>query len=167
MHPFGSHCSRVCPSYPARCRFVALSGALRRRRLVVLILNAFEELLVSSLDELAGSALALCFMAEPAFLIVEVLVTLSAFHFTPQEDTHDGTYGCPVLNALQNRIELGRRWQGGATLSEGETVDSDNITFWNKALSDSEVSGLVIPEPTTATLSLLALAGLAARRRRK
>ena len=91
----------------------------------------------------------------------------SAFDFTPQEDTHDGTYGCPVLNALQNRIELGRRWQGGATLSEGETVDFDNITFWNKALSDSEVSGLVIPEPTTATLSLLALAGLAARRRRK
>ena len=106
-------------------------------------------------------------MAEPALLVVEVLVTLGAFHFTPQEDTHDGTYGCPVLDALQNRVELGRRWQGGATLSEGETVDFDNITFWNKALSDSEVSGLVIPEPTTATLSLLALAGLAARRRRK
>ena len=106
-------------------------------------------------------------MAEPALFVVEVLVTLSSFHFTPQEDTHDGTYGCPVLNALQNRIELGRRWQGGATLSEGETVDFDNITFWNKALSDSEVSGLVIPEPTTATLSLLALAGLAARRHRK
>ena len=42
-----------------------------------------------------------------------------------------------------------------------------NITLWNKALSASEVSGLIVPEPATATLSLLALAGLAARRRRK
>lgn len=42
-----------------------------------------------------------------------------------------------------------------------------NITLWNKALSTSEVSALIVPEPTTATLSLLALAGLAARRRRK
>ena len=42
-----------------------------------------------------------------------------------------------------------------------------NITLWNKALSASEVKGLIVPEPATATLSLLALAGLAARRRRK
>ena len=126
-----------------------------------------NKLLVGTLHERTTLAFVLGLQPELALLVVKMLVALSAFHFTPQEDTHDGTYGCPVLNALQNRIELGRRWQGGATLSEGETVDFDNITFWNKALSDSEVSGLVIPEPTTATLSLLALAGLAARRRRK
>lgn len=50
------------------------------------------------------------------------------------------------------------------------TVSYDNIALWNRALSAGEVaslSTLTIPEPTTATLSLLALAGLAARRRRK
>ena len=64
-------------------------------------------------------------------------------------------------------VQLGRRWQGGATLGENESVVFDNVTIWNKALSASEISGFVIPEPTTATLSLLALAGLVARRRRK
>ncbi len=43
----------------------------------------------------------------------------------------------------------------------------DNLTLWNRALSATEVSSLIVPEPATATLSLLALAGLAARRRRK
>ena len=43
----------------------------------------------------------------------------------------------------------------------------DNLYIWNRALNASEVSALIIPEPATATLSLLALAGLAARRRRK
>lgn len=42
-----------------------------------------------------------------------------------------------------------------------------NITLWNKALSANEVRDLVVPEPTTATLSLLALAALCARRRRE
>lgn len=61
--------------------------------------------------------------------------------------------------------------QFGATFGNGrafpEATISD-ITLWNKALSASEIQGLmVVPEPTTATLSLLALAGLAARRRRK
>ena len=64
-------------------------------------------------------------------------------------------------------VQFGRRWQGGATLGEGETVDFDNVTIWSKALNASDVSALIVPEPTTATLSLLALAGLAARRRRK
>ena len=64
-------------------------------------------------------------------------------------------------------VQFGRRWQGGAALGEGETVDFDNVTIWSKALNASDVSALIVPEPTTATLSLLALAGLAARRRRK
>lgn len=42
----------------------------------------------------------------------------------------------------------------------------DNLYVWNRALSATEVQAL-IPEPTTATLSLLALCGLCARRRRK
>ena len=43
----------------------------------------------------------------------------------------------------------------------------DNVAIWNTALSAEQVKSLIVPEPTTATLSLLALAGLAARRRRK
>lgn len=46
-------------------------------------------------------------------------------------------------------------------------LDIDNILIYSRPLDAEEVKGLVIPEPTTATLSLLALAGLVARRRRK
>ena len=53
---------------------------------------------------------------------------------------------------------------GGSRASHSVTVD--NIGVWNRALSAEEVASLPIPEPTTAALSLLALAGLAARRRR-
>ena len=42
-----------------------------------------------------------------------------------------------------------------------------NVQLYNGVLSDSQIASLSIPEPTTATLSLLALAGLAARRRRR
>ena len=60
---------------------------------------------------------------------------------------------------------------GGSRASDSVTLD--DIAVWNRALSAAEVASLpltvapAVPEPTTATLSLLALAGLAARRRRK
>ncbi len=60
--------------------------------------------------------------------------------------------------------------QFGAAFGDGRAANSvtvDNIAVWNRALSAAEVATLPIPEPATATLSLLALAGLAARRRRK
>ncbi|MDO5463852.1 MAG: PEP-CTERM sorting domain-containing protein [Akkermansia sp.] len=41
------------------------------------------------------------------------------------------------------------------------------IVFFNESVTDKVHSAEVVPEPTTATLSLLALAGLVARRRRK
>ena len=46
---------------------------------------------------------------------------------------------------------------------------SDAVTGSNRgvAMSNFSLNGELIPEPTTATLSLLALAGLAARRRRR
>ena len=65
-------------------------------------------------------------------------------------------------------LQLGGRYGGGGySLTGNETVEFDNVTIWDKALTAAEVGSIIIPEPTTATLSLLALAGLAARRRRK
>lgn len=61
-------------------------------------------------------------------------------------------------------IQVGSAFGGGRVFPEAEI---SNITLWNRALSLSEVKALLVPEPTTATLSLLALAGLVARRRRK
>ena len=62
-------------------------------------------------------------------------------------------------------MQLGKRFGNGRDISG--TATFENVIVWNRALSASEISGFVIPEPNTATLSLLALAGLAARRRRK
>lgn len=86
-----------------------------------------EELCVGSADELTGGAFALCFMAKFALLIVEVLVTLGAFHFASEEDTHDGTYGCPVLNTLQNRVELG----GGGNSNHGQSIGEHDAACYN------------------------------------
>lgn len=82
--------------------------------------------------------------------------------YTPGEDTK-----------LSN-FQLGSQWGDG-----GRRVDADfdDLAIWNRVLTQEEVSllaggavangALQVPEPTTATLSLLALAGVAARRRRK
>ncbi len=70
-----------------------------------------------------------------------------------------------AMSGLQVGAALGGR---GSTL-----VDIDNITIMNVALDEAGVKSLLktdavpAPEPATASLSLLALAGLAARRRRK
>lgn len=61
-------------------------------------------------------------------------------------------------------INFGGLLGGGS--KAGETI-IDNVTIWNTALSAEAVAAVTIPEPATATLSLLALAGLVARRRRK
>ena len=56
-------------------------------------------------------------------------------------------------------------WPGSSANSRS-SAKFYNLAVYSGAMSASEVAALV-PEPTTATLSLLALAGLAARRRRK
>lgn len=65
-----------------------------------------------------------------------------------------------------NGMQLGKVFGGGGKNVSG-SVDLSNVYVWNRALSSDEVKAVAgIPEPTTATLSLLALAGLCARRRR-
>ncbi|MEG1507318.1 MAG: LamG-like jellyroll fold domain-containing protein [Akkermansia sp.] len=78
-------------------------------------------------------------------------------------------------------IQFGKDW-GWANQNPDQAVDKhfinsaklDNIGIWNKALSTDEVKELnglptnsAVPEPTTATLSLLGLASLLMRRRRR
>ena len=49
---------------------------------------------------------------------------------------------------------------------EGGGAPTNNDNNW-KTATMSNLTVAIVPEPATATLSLLALAGLAARRRRK
>ena len=84
--------------------------------------------------------------------------------------------GSNALNTLLSRVQGGTfTLKNGGALTSG-TFDSSNLTAgdvgtYKIVMEGSEVKvqyvAYSIPEPTTATLSLLALAGLAARRRRK
>ena len=76
------------------------------------------------------------------------------------EDSYGSDTGLRTNSALNsivfsNAVTSAYLYNSRITKSEAETI--------TQALGKSSV----IPEPTTATLSLLALAGLAARRRRK
>lgn len=50
---------------------------------------------------------------------------------------------------------------------EGKPTSQGSLLFFSEDVIDDVRNSEVVPEPTTATLSLLALAGLVARRRRK
>lgn len=77
----------------------------------------------------------------------------------------------------QYGYQSGVKWSGGAGSFNTLLFDSayvteayvfsTNLTKEEAFGLNREALGLAVPEPTTATLSLLALAGLAARRRRK
>ena len=58
---------------------------------------------------------------------------------------------------------------GGRNINADNTSDFSftNVQLYSGVLSQDQIKALSVPEPTTATLSLLALCGLAARRRRK
>lgn len=67
-------------------------------------------------------------------------------------------------NSPITQLSLGS-WAGASSYGR-LTEKVYNLAVYNGAMTASEVKSLVVPEPATATLSLLALACLAARRRR-
>lgn len=92
----------------------------------------------------------------------------SKSYVTLHELTADGTLKLTNINdglvaGAVNTLVVGNWHNNGSIMASG-TVD---VTFYNGVLTEGEMQSLMVPEPATATLSLLALAGLAARRRRK
>ncbi|MBQ9095452.1 MAG: LamG domain-containing protein [Akkermansia sp.] len=88
-------------------------------------------------------------------------------------DSASVTYA-PGADSKLSNFQLGSQWGDG---SRRVQANFDDLAIWNRTLGADEIAllsqgaiangTLPVPEPTTATLSLLALAGLAARRRRK
>ena len=110
-----------------------------------------------------------------------IILTGSSNGLTLNINGVSATYSGFTLSSDKNAsdFQLASEKYRGNTATTG---DFDDLAVWNRTLTDDEVAFLVagnmangnlklatgnIPEPTTATLSLLALAGLAARRRRK
>lgn len=128
--------------------------------------NDASNINLGSISNLKGKTLTLVFDATGTSN------TLTAYvDGTANSDSITFTYaeGATASTALTG-------FQFGAAFGDqraSNSVTLDNIAVWNRALSAAEVASLpltvapAVPEPTTATLSLLALAGLAARRRRK
>lgn len=114
---------------------------------------------LGKLDNLEGKVLTLVFDGTGA------TKTLTAYvNGVANADTVTFTYADTVTpSTALTGFQFGTAFGGQRTAN---SVKLDDLALWSRALSAAEVATLV-PEPTTATLSLLALCGLAARRRRK
>ena len=115
---------------------------------------------LGSISDLEGKVLTLVFDATGTSNILTAYVDGVANSDSITFTYNEGVTASTALTGFQFGAAF-----GGGRVSNSVTVD--NIGVWSRALSAAEVASLPLPEPTTATLSLLALAGLAARRRRK
>ncbi len=100
---------------------------------------------------------------------------LLMFTFQNDASAHEFTMSVQALDMATLQMKAGHSYTRPAPTSNLNTFASVDTAIDREggtgSMSDWMVSGMSgeanVPEPTTATLSLLALAGLAARRRRK
>ena len=136
--------------------------------------------------DLSGNSIVLTFAAKPQDavdldLMVNSALLNAAGNVLTLNLNGDLTAGCNVdlilsdaaladIAGMTGLVDLSLVATNGTFTSVQGLENSVNVSFYNGAYT-GEVGGQFrveyIPEPTTATLSLLALAGLAARRRRK
>lgn len=110
---------------------------------------------LGSVDSLKGKVLTLTYADDVVTAYVDGVALSDTITFTYAE----GVTPSKALTGFQFGAAFGN-------LRTSTSVTVDDIGLWNRSLSAVEITSLV-PEPATATLSLLALCGLAARRRRK
>ena len=124
---------------------------------------------LGSISSLKGKVLTLVFDATGDANTLTAYVDGTAFTDTVTFTYAEGVTASTALTGFQ----FGDAFGGGRT---SNSVTVDDIALWNRALTAEEVATLpmvvagsndAVPEPATATLSLLALCGLAARRRRR
>lgn len=119
----------------------------------------------------AGDTMRLAFDAEneTAYLYNVTKETLCYVDMseTVTEDNASLYYFTSGVKGVQQTIGATSVWTngGGDKFTLGNVYDLSSIAGTNQFATF--VKTMTVPEPTTATLSLLALAGLAARRRRK
>ena len=104
-------------------------------------------------------------LAGDVFTSVTVTMVEGSFKFYMNGDLVATATKTELMAGEITTLALGG-WVGS---SDNSLLDYTlgSLAVYKGAMSATEVKALNIPEPTTATLSLLALAGLAARRRRK
>ena len=124
---------------------------------------------LGSIDSLKGQVLTLVFDATGSSNTLTAYVGGTAITDTVTFTYAEGATASTALTGFQFGAAFGNN-----RVSKSVTVD--DIAVWNRALTAEEVATLplkaagsddAVPEPATTTLSLLALCGLAARRRRR
>ena len=109
-------------------------------------------------------------------------VLVYTFDKNTQSNNMNGTFGGTLylwLDSEETPLSIYAGYQSNTYVGslknlvfDEKRIDTQSIRLYDGVIEDSEelakaIRASTIPEPTTATLSLLALAGLAARRRRR